>query len=206
VADEKLPTTAAVVAYALTLRRRAEQLMDPGSPSHDPYAKPYYPMTATAYQLVSRCKRRLIADLGPDPTADQVADAEARAPAAAIEEMKFKAGQAERKRREDAEDSDRRDGRMARRQREAARDRDAARLGLTLGQRLDQALAGLATVAVPRGATLDQKVSGTQQSDGPSWPGDPAAKARRAAHQAVRQVEEELESARRRRVELERAA
>lgn len=196
-------TVAAVVAYADQLRIRAMRVMNPDSPQHDPYARPYYPTTAAARKLCQRKARELVRALGPDPSSEAVEQAEARGPAAAKEEMAYKAARAERVYREQRERSDLSRKRSVRNQRRAARDREAQLEGLTLGARLDNALAEFAVVGAGPATQFEPRISGSEERAGPGAPGDPAMKARIVARDAVAKVEDELESARRRRLELE---
>lgn len=209
------PTTAAAVALAAELRNRADRLIQPGSPTYDPYAQPPYPTTASARMEVSRQRGRLRRELeqrcqveNREPLADELEDAQAQAPAAAIATLKWRWSVWEEQHAAAKREGEHRDARHARRQRTAARDREAARKDLSIGQRIDQALASLATIqcATASGALDAVRVTGSRdESPLPKGPGDPAGKAKAIARDACRQVEDELESARRRRVESEAA-
>ncbi len=196
------PTVNAVVEYAGRLRGQAEQIM-----ARDPYAKPPYPTTAAARMTCSRKKRQALEALPENATDEQREAAAANAPREAIGELHWQWAQFERRYREENEEGERRTKRHVRRQRHAARDREAARAEQSLGRRLDDALAQLSAIAAPRGTGFDAAgttITGSREKNPmPIPPGDPAAKARSIAHDALDKVEDELESARRRRVERE---
>jgi hypothetical protein len=139
-------TVASVIAYADQIRRRAEAMWNPDSPTYDPNAKPPYPTTAAVRQLCTRMAHRALNELAPNATDD---------------------------------------------------DKETACI--------DQALATLTTIPAPAAAALntDRVHGGHDQSPVPRFPGDPAARARAIARDTVRQLEDEVENAKRRRVELE---
>lgn len=199
-ADPKRPTVRAVVEYATKLRAEAERQM-----RADPYARPYYPTTAAARKLYQRMVNDELGKLGPHPTAEEIDQAQGRAGQRALEHLARKAVERQREHREEENAAAAARKRLVRRQREAQRDREAMRMGLTLGQRLDQALAKLGAIPAPAGTGFDGRVAGSDTHDPLRFPGDPAARARAKAREAVRFAEEELEDARRRRLEHEAA-
>lgn len=143
-----------------------------------------------------------------EPLADELDAIETQAPAAAIAVLNGRWSLWERDHAQGKQDTQHREARHARRQRTAARDRQAELANLTVGQRIDKALASLTTIQAAKasGALDTVRVSGSHDDNPvPMSPGDPAAKARAIARDACRQVEDELESARRRRVESEAA-
>lgn len=202
---DKPKTVAAVVAYADVLRRRAMRVLAPDSTEYDPYAKPYYPTTAAARKLCERATREETAKLGPNPTDDQLTAARAAGAQAALEEMAWRAGRADTKRQEEERNTTEARHRLAARHRRATRDREVQLGALTPGQRIDRALAALATVSAAPGTGFDTRISGTQDYLVIGH-GDPTEKAKAIARDAVRGVEAELEAARRRLVEAEEAA
>jgi hypothetical protein len=204
--DQTRITAGAVIAYAEQQRLRAEAMWNPNSPTHDPYAAPPYPTTASVRKLCTRKAHEALNALPPDATDEQKEQAWEQGPALAMAELARRAAEWERKRRQDEHNARQARRNLWRAQRRAERDRQAVRAGLTLGQRLDQALAGLATIpAAPAAQIGGDKIHGTRdRSPVPRFPGDPTAKARAIARDAVRQIEDELENAKRRRVELER--
>lgn len=197
-------TTAAVTAYAAELRRKAEKVTnpDPANQDYSPFYKPYAPTEEVAWQLVSRKRKELVEALGPHATADQIAAARAEGPAAALREMKFIARQRERTFQADLEAERHRTNRHVNQIRSVQRTIDRARSGMTPGQRIDDALGKLAIIASGTTASLAEKVTtGETDTQAPPFVGDPAAKAREIATKAARDIEEELDKARRRRVE-----
>jgi len=206
----QLPTVKAAVAYGLKLQTEAF-----GLTSADPYASPWYPTTASVYELVRRCKGRLVAEATARATAEdpprELTESEleaiaAQAPQAAIEHMRFKAAQRRRREAESNETSQRSEARLARQHDRANRDRDAMRRGQSLGHRLDCALAALSTVAGPAAARTDSEpiTGGQDEGLGPAFVEDAAGRSRQRAHGLVYAVEEELARMTRRR--LDRAA
>lgn len=107
----KTPTVRAVVEYAAKLRREAT-LID------DPYCNPYAPTEAAARKLSSR--------YGPE---------------SALDHMRARAALHAGERREAAQTAEWAGKRHERRKQQFARDQRSQRETLTLGQRLDQALA-----------------------------------------------------------------
>jgi len=196
------PTRKAVVHYTDQLRDRADRLI-----RQDPYAKPYYPTTAGALQVCSRLTREAYDHL-KDHLSEEEARAQSQAEGAkgALRWLAAKAVEMERDQKRQDDDADRSHKRHHRRQRQAQRDREARRGGRTLGQRIDAVLAELSTVGTVKASALDSdRVTGSRAALEPRWQGDPSHRARSKADDAVRFCEEELEDARRRRVENEAA-
>lgn len=199
------PTTRAVVKYADELRAAAERQM-----ARDPYAKPYYPTTAAARQLVKRIANQIEREtrgaLADQPEADveaAVAEARALAPERAIEHLRRRAATADGEHRRATAESDRSLQRLQRRKAQHARDVAALRAGLTLGQRIDRALDGLKVVAAASAGPRadDQRVHGGERSQQPPWAGDPHGYGRDRAHRLAQRLEALLEAARTRDVE-----
>lgn len=213
-------TTAAVVALARQLRERAAKIEnpDPQNPHHVPDMKPYAPSDDVARKCVSECKKTLVAiavgKLDRPPTGAELEEIESeaarKAPAAALAELRYRADRRESDFARELEADRRRKKRQANRQQRALREKDAVRRGFTLGQRLDAALGGLACVA--NGHTQQfgtERVTTGKASHGDGLDlhvDDPTRDATRLATEAVRQVEDMLETARRRRIELEQVA
>lgn len=165
----KPATVKAVIAYAQQLRREGEQRA-----RADVWAKPYMPSDAAARKLSQR--------LGPD---------------GAISHMRARAAGQIRVEREEREEAERREARHARRQRQARRDLEARRSGLTVGQRIDHALAQLVTVSNVTAARLDgDRVRGGEQSHVPAFAGDVHGAARQRALDAADYIENLLDKAR----------
>lgn len=192
-------TVAGVVEYARQLNVKADLIM-----RQDPYARPPYPTTAATRMLCSRKKTELLRALPDGATEEEREKACTDAPAAAKAELSWRWSRWEREHRQEQEDEGFRRKRHARRQRHSARDRQAAREKLTPGQRIDKALAEVSTVAAARAGSLEPPVSGSHEQGVPTAD-DPAVKVRAIARDAVSKIEDELESCRRRRVELEEA-
>lgn len=125
------PTIKAVLAEAQRLRERAEIVRD-----NDPWAKPYVPSDRLAYQLASQ--------LGPE---------------GAIAELRRRSDERDDEYRKESERSKR--SREALQQHHAAADEERERMlkPLTLGQRLDEALAALSLVSTAQAASLEPSVS-----------------------------------------------
>lgn len=191
-------------AFADRLRQDAMRKM-----LADPYAQPYWPTSAAVRQMCTRLAAKAVVELGPGASEEERELARRRGPALAIEWMAGKAASVDRAYSEAQQDAEHARKRHWRGQRRAQRDREARRSGLSAGQRIDKALTELSAIAsAPAGKALDQvqMITGKSESPGPMFPGDPAAKARAVVAQAVRVAEDELENARRRRVELEKVA
>jgi hypothetical protein len=195
--NASLITVEGVVKVAREYAERAQRAR-----LNDPYATPPSFSEAGARMLCSRKKAAILKEMPADSSDEQKAAAALKAPAAARLELDFRWAQWEGKVRREREEEQHRDKRHARRQKQAARDRSAARAGQSLGQRLDKALAEVCTVSGMRASTLEAPVTGLKEAAVPTAD-DPAQKVRAIARDAVNRVEDELESLRRRRVELE---
>lgn len=202
----ELPTIKAALKYGDDLRAAAMRLT-----AEDVYAKPWYPTTHGIRKLVQRCTNQRRGDaIAAGLADDQVKQAELMGPSDAITYMAGKWINSITAHKEQTQLSERAQARHARRQRQAIRDREALLQNLSPGQRIDKAIAELSTVGAVKAQVLDpDKVHGTTtnpDADGmPKGPGDPAARAKHLAHQAVREIENERDNAVRRRVELDAA-
>lgn len=202
-------TVKAVIAYAEQLRARAHRIR-----ASDPYLEhnttyPYGPTDGAARREYTR---QLVAIQNRDH--DQLAtvtDVDAflerqRAEAAerAISELRDRWQRREAAWKQDEQTADRSLARLRRRREAAQRDTDAQRAGLTLGQRLDAALAEASVVAAPGASQLNgDRVHGGDRGVLADH-GDPAARVRDVAYRAVRDAEAMVEGLRRR--DLGRAA
>lgn len=197
-------TIKAVVKYAADLRVQAEKQM-----AADVYAKPYWPTTEAAKQLVKRIANQREKDVrraldGQDPAivAEAVANARADAPGLAIARLREKAADARREQREADEQAERSLARHRRRRAQHLREVDAERQGLTLGARLDLVLTALATVAAaPAGSIGGDRVQGGDRAQSLPWAGDPHGYALDRARVLVERLEAMHEDARVRDVE-----
>lgn len=178
------PTVGAVIAEARRLCRAAATEM-----AADPYARPYAPSDDVA--------RKLSQQYGPER---------------AVEILRERAADRKRRAREQDEIADRAQKRHERHQRRNHRDTQARLAGLTLGARLDAALAGFSTLqSVPAARLNDSPVTdGGGGKDNanpvPRLYDDTADKARRKARQLVAELEDLLERDRRRLCDFERTA
>lgn len=202
------PTHKAVIAEAERLCTRAAALTNPASQAYDPWAKPYAPSKEAAYKLCQRIANRLERDLKatkPTATAAEIAKERAKAPRLAIQEMQMRASERTAAHRADMEADRRRRERLSRIQRNARDGREAAVSGLSPGQRIDRAIAQLSVVAAPAASTVEAPVTGSREQPPPPFTIDPADKARERAVELARKLENDLDAAKRRRVELEAA-
>lgn len=192
-------TINAVVEEANRIRTAASNQM-----LQDPYAKPYYPTTAGARRL-AQIKAKAEVEKLAHATPQEYEAARAEGYRLAIVELQHRAHQADLAYRADCKESTEIRNNHRGFLKRTARDRDDARRSLTFGRRLDDAMASLAVVAsAPASQALDAvHVTGGGEPGSPTFPGDPVGRARAIARDAVRQVERELESARRRMLEDE---
>lgn len=193
------PTLKAVLAEVDRLLTKAQRVM-----AQDPYARPFYPSTYNAkrecQKLTKQAREQLIAD--GVPPAEAAAQADRVGPAKTLAWLRARETFHDREIRRQVEEAERTVKRHRRRQMEAKRNREATRRGLDLGQRINAGLAALSVVGTPKAATLDgDVVTGSRAAPEPQWQGDPAHRARKKALEAVEFVENEVENARRRRVE-----
>jgi len=170
----KSPTVAAVVAYAAKLRGVADH-----QTAADPYAHPYRPSEAAARKLSQR--------LGPDGALEHLAR----------QALKARTVQAEQETL-----ASRAQGRHERHRKQSDRDADRERQGLSLGRRLDMALASLQVISsAPVGKPTGDTVHGGERDTRPPRSDDPGRRASQTATLAVRTVERELDLARRRQLQ-----
>jgi hypothetical protein len=204
----KQTTIAAVLVYAAKLRADADAIT-----RRDYWAKPYAPTDEAAKRLSQMCSKANVLALPPGATDEQLAEARGcgASDAMAILSMRFIDAQATY--RSDKAAAEAKDNRLRNHHLRAQRDRQAARQKLTIGQRIDNALRELATVSGVSAANLESDlVSGSKEhgiqtdEEGNAFVDNPASKAKVIAERAMRQVEDELEDAKRRRRELELAA
>lgn len=176
------PSVGHVIAEARKLCKRAAEEL-----SANPYAKVYAPSDAVA--------RKVSQIHGPEK---------------AIKILQERAQQTRHEQHTDDHEGERARLRHERRQRDAHRDREAELAGKTLGRRLDDVLLGLAVLQTTPAARMDTDVvrDGGGGKDNknpvPRMNDDTAAKARTDAHKLVRNLELQLQSARRRLMDFER--
>lgn len=168
-------TIRAVLALAQTLRQRGELQV-----GRDPWAKPYMPSEAVA--------RKLCSQHGPED---------------AIEILNYRAKAKDTEYRDQQELSRRSIERHKRRQKDAKADREKQRRGLTVGQRIDKALAEFSLVPAASAAQVGWSTPSTDRS-GLSNHGDPAGEAKYVALRAAREVEALLDAHKTR--DIEKAA
>jgi hypothetical protein len=197
-------TVKAVLVYAEKLCLTADRQI-----AGDPYARPYQPTTKDGRvsedairKLCQRLGKQRELQLPAEATAEDKAAARAQGPADALEYLRLKAAAADREAREEAQASQHSLERHARRQAKHKRAVKARRLELTPGQRIDQALAALATISNVPAAVLDgDRVHGGERNQAPQWGGDSAGDMRSKATKLALEIEESLDSARARDVQ-----
>lgn len=197
------PTINAVVRYAETLRLRADSHHNRvATHQADPHYHPYRPTEAAGrrlyYDQLARIRQRDNDLDNPDPVA-QTHEAAQRS----LEILATRAREPEREYAEQEETSRRSLERHRRRRREAERDKEAARLQLTIGQRLDRALAQFSVIPAVSAAAIGWNTPG---NDVPALSnhGDPGAEAHNTAIRTIREIEALLDRHQLR--DLERAA
>lgn len=166
------PTIKAVVAYAQTLRQRAET-----QKVRDPWAKPYEPSEAVA--------RKLCVQHGPD---------------GALQILALRASMAEKDYREEAEIAKRSLERHKRRTQHTDRAREQQRHGMTAGQRIDNALAAFSVIPAAGAAQVGWSTKGSDRPSLTNH-GDPAGEAKYVALKAAREIEALLDRHKRRDLE-----
>lgn len=172
----------------------------------DPWAQPYRINEDAAKRLVRACSQAHVQRLPADATPDDKTQARAQGPSDALAILSLRVLETAGQYRADKQASEWKDARHRRRQQQAARDREASRRRLAPGQRIDQALAWLSTTSTVTASRLDSDiVTGSKNHDSEPVVDDPLWKARLIADRAVRDIENEVEDAKRRRVELEAA-
>lgn len=204
-------TIKAVVAHADKLQADAARRR-----AADPYSNPWFPTTAAARKQFERKLTEIRVERGAwDAPADEdeavalLADMEGEAAQRTIAWMDGRVARELVEQREEEQEAERARKRHQRRQKENERDRRASLQRLSLGDRVDRALAELAVIGNATPAAMDtDRITGGQTDDerapGPRYVGDPAATARHEVIKCVRLIEEELERAQRRLVENER--
>lgn len=165
-------TARAVVQYAETLRATADR-----REASDPFARGYRPSQALAYKLA--------AQLGP---------------ALALDELRRRAVAFDLDVRAERELAERAEARLSRRRRQEDAERRERLSRVSLGRRLDDVLAALKTVAEAPTPRLDgDPVSGGESERiGPWAAEDVHGDAHGRARRLVTDLEDQLESARRR--------
>jgi hypothetical protein len=166
---QQQPTIKAVLAYAQTLRQRAET-----QKVRDPWAKPYEPSEAVA--------RKLCVQHGPED---------------ALQLLAGRAAAAEREYRQEAEIAKFSLERHKRRTQKADRDREKERLSLTAGQRIDRALAAFSVIPAASAAHIGWSTK-TSDKPSLKNHGDPSSEAKYVALKAAREVENLLDRHQRR--------
>lgn len=188
---ESETTLNAVLAYARQLAANADRAM-----AGDPYAKPYRPSEAAAkrcyYLHLAEVRRRDADHMGGlSPELVEIVEAQqiAEAATSALQSLAGRARKQEREKAEDDETSKRSLARLQRRRREAERDRDQSRQGLSIGQRLDRALARFSAVSSVGAAQVGWSTPSSESSGLPTYHGDSAGEAKVIALRAVREIE-----------------
>lgn len=187
-------TLNAVLEYARTLNLRADIAV-----ARDPYADPYRPTEAAARRVFYTHYATVRAR--DELSATEVDEIAQRSDAAqlALQTLAGRTREKERAKQQDDQTSKRALERHQRRQREAARDRDQRRRGLTIGQRLDEALARFSVIPSVGAAEIGWSTPGTDQPL-PTSHGDTGGEAKYIALKVVRQVEDLLDNHQRRNV------
>jgi hypothetical protein len=190
-------TIKAVVAYAARLRAEKERVTNPDLPGYDPYANPYALSDDAAKKLVTRKRAELLEPFGRNPTEKQLEEASRRAPEKALFEINWRVARRERERTEGDKQRDRSDAKLAKVHHKARERREST--GLTMGQRIDAAIATLACAGNGQTSTLDPNkvttgerddMNGTNPNTGtPAFPGTPVAEAVAIARKAAREIE-----------------
>lgn len=190
-AHEGETTLNAVLAYARQLAQNADRAM-----AADPYAKPYRPSEAAAkrcyYLHLAEVKRRDLDHMdGLSPEIVEIVEQAhiAEAATAALQTLAGRARKQEREKAEDDETSKRSLARLQRRRREAERDREQSRQGLSIGQRLDRALARFSVVPSVSAVEVGWSTPSSESSGLPAYHGDSAGEAKHIALRAVREIE-----------------
>lgn len=192
--QHKPATLNAVLEYARQLNLRADV-----ATARDPYADPYRPTEAAAkrvfYHHFAEVRRRDAAD--PEiETPDEIAQ-RAEASHLALGTLAGRAWEKQCAKQEADQVSKRSLERLQRRQRDTDRDRDQRRRGLTIGQRLDEALAAFSVVSSVNAAQVGWSTPGVDRPV-PTSSGDAGGEARDVALRAVREVESLLDAHQRR--------
>jgi hypothetical protein len=186
-------TIKSVLDYAARLRTQAQTII-----AGDPYALPYRPTEGAVKRLCQlKVRERLLAlEVGHGP--DDAAQARSQGCEDALQELRWRAGHADRVRREQLVQDGYAEKRMKRIQEEARQEAQALRHMLTVGQRVDEAIAKLSVVASGPGVNWDPKITGTREAQSPRFHGDPVERARQRALRLVKELERDVEQAQRR--------
>lgn len=200
--NTEAPTIQAVLLHAARLRVEAEAII-----RRDYWAQPYQPTDAAARRLAQSCAKSRELQLPPEASREQREQARAQGPADALAILTHRSLRALEEYRAEKLRSERKDERHRSFQKRQQNARERERASSTIGERIDRALRKLATVSGVTASNIQgDVVSGSKANEGVDvWVHDPAARAKRIAEEAMRKVENELEDALRRRVEMEAA-
>lgn len=190
-------TLKAVLAYQQTLQLRAAI-----AKARNPWADPYVPTEEAAKRLfylrLTEVRRRdelatQEAEQAETPV-PEFTDEQQRDQAAhlAVETLASRAREVEREQQEADRVANRSLERLQRRRREAERDRQQKRNELTVGQRLDRALAAFSVVPATGAAQIGWSTPGSDRP-GLAKHGDPCREAHYVARKAIREIEELLD-------------
>lgn len=189
-------TLNAVLEYARTLNLRADIAV-----ARDPYADPYRPTEGAAkrvfYHHYAEIRRR--DDANPEITQPDEIAQRSEAAQLSLQTLAGRIREKERGKQQDDQISKRSLERHQRRQREAAKDREQRRRGLTIGQRLDGALAAFSVVGSTSAAQIGWSTPGGERGL-PASDGDAAGEAKYVALKMVREIEDLLDNHQRRNV------
>lgn len=189
-------TLNAVLEYARTLNLRADIAV-----ARDPYADPYRPTEGAAkrvfYHHYAEIRRR--DDANPEITQPDEIAQRSEAAQLSLQTLAGRIREKERGKQQDDQISKRSLERHQRRQREAAKDREQRRRGLTIGQRLDGALAAFSVVGSTSAAQIGWSTPGGERGL-PTSDGDAAGEAKYVALKMVREIEDLLDNHQRRNV------
>lgn len=177
-------TINAVLDYAHKLGLRAELQV-----ARNVWAKPYHPTQEAAKRLFYTRLAEIRRRDGTDDTDEQQRDEAARA---AVETLAARARDAEREQQEADQVSERSLLRLQKRHREAQRDREQQRNNMTVGQRLDAALAAFSVIPATGAAQVGWSTPGSDRP-GLAKHGDPSGEAHYLAIKAVREIEDLLD-------------
>lgn len=190
-------TLRAVLDYQKKLELRAELQI-----ARNPYAKPYSPKEEAAKRLfyghLATIKRRdteaiMAAQVAgePVPIIDDLAQ-RGEAAALAVQTLAGRARVREREQQQEDQRSVRSLERLQRDRARAERDRQQQRNGLTVGQRLDRALAAFSVIPGASAAPIGWSTKGSDRPELAKH-GDPSGEAHYVAIKAVREIEDLLD-------------
>jgi len=203
--NKEAPTIQAVLLHAARLRAEAEAII-----RRDYWADVYKPTDAAAKRLAQLCssaREKALTTQSPAATKEQREAARALGPGDAIQILTYRAQTKIREYREDKRHSEEREQRHRSFQTRQQKARERERSGQTIGERIDQALRDLAVVSGVTASNIQgDVVTGSKEHDGVDISVfDPVRRAKAIAERAMREIEAEVDEARRRRVELEAA-